>query len=90
MQEIDISVHCDVYIFQWLMRYMKDDQEAVIDLKNVLPILISAEFLGIGALVAKCLQFVRDNLSNVVRLPIDMSCLNVSLQRQLALIVTIN
>lgn len=90
MQEIDIAVHCDVYIFQWLMRYMKQDPKATIDLKNVLPILISAEFLGIELLVKECIDFVIDNLTNVVRLPIDMSCLNVTLQRRLASIISIN
>ena len=79
MQEIDIAVRCDVNIFQWLMRYMQDDPKATINLKNVLPILISAEFLQIAKLVTLCLEFMRNFLNDVVHLPIDMNCLNVVL-----------
>ena len=53
-------------------------EKAQIDLKNVLPILISAEFLQIADLVSKTLTFISQNLSDVVRLPIDMNCLNVA------------
>jgi hypothetical protein len=90
MQEIDIAVHCDVNIFQWLMRYMQDDPKATINLKNVLPILISAEFLQIAKLVTLCLEFMSKFLNDVVHLPIDMNCLNVVLQRRLSVLVNID
>jgi hypothetical protein len=39
-------VHCDVAIFQWLINYIKEDQKPELDIKNVISILISSEFLG--------------------------------------------
>ena len=58
VEDIDISVHCDIKIFEWLMRYvrMKEMQEKgekvpesfnvpKLDLKNVISILISSDFL---------------------------------------------
>ena len=71
------------------MNYMKKDPKATVDVKNVLPILISADFLQICTLVQTCLTFVQEHLSSVVRLPIDMKCLNSGLQRRLADLVPI-
>jgi hypothetical protein len=28
MQEIDIAVHCDINIFEWLVKYMQNDQKS--------------------------------------------------------------
>ena len=50
-----------------------------IDLKNVISILISCEFLDMQDLVEECISYVVSNLHDVVRLPIDMSCLNDNL-----------
>ena len=41
--------------------------------------LISSEFLGIDDLIEKCLVFVSKHLEEVVKLPIEMSCLSASL-----------
>eukprot|EP00966_Prymnesium_polylepis_P112433 2601071-Prymnesium_polylepis.1 len=43
---------------------------------SVLSILISAEFLQMTALVKLCIQFVREHINEVVRLPLDMSCVS--------------
>lgn len=114
--EIDITVHCDIKIFEWLIQYMHQrekiekshlrgvfaarhliyrkktedekqkekqleamqgsDRVPVLDLKNVISILISADFLIIQELVRECIAYVISNLHDVVRLPIDMNCLN--------------
>jgi hypothetical protein len=114
--EIDITVHCDIKIFDWLIRYLHQrekidksnlsgvfaarhliyrkktedekqkeklsealyghDRVPVLDLKNVISILISADFLTIIDLVRECIAYIISNLHDVVRLPIDMSCLN--------------
>jgi len=76
MDDIDISVHCDIKIFEWLMRYLKNKQEPKLELKNVISILISSDFLGMNGLVDSCVEYVKLRLSDVVRLPIDMNCLN--------------
>lgn len=92
VDDIDISVHCDIKIFEWLMKYLKQkesginngdnkveisgDQGPKLDIKNVISILISSDFLQMKGLVQECIDFVIENLHDVVRLPIDMNCLN--------------
>jgi len=119
--DIDISVHCDIKIFEWLVKYLKqkertpeneafaakhcqyrkkteeerqrDKEESekmpancqpVLDLKNVISILISSDFLQMKDLVQECISYVVSNLHDVVRLPIDMNCLNSDLIKQIA------
>jgi len=41
--------------------------------QNVIPILISAEFLIIRRLIDECIEFIVKNISEVVKVPIDMS-----------------
>lgn len=89
MDDIDISVHCDIKIFEWLMRYLKDKKDPTLDLKNVISILISSDFLGMASLVDECVQFIKVKLNDVVRLPIDMNCLNATLVKKIAAAVTI-
>ena len=84
MEEVDISVHCDIEIFKWLVHFLHEPSEPKLDLKNVISVLISSEFLGIDDLVEKCLVFVNNYLEEVIKLPIDMSCLNQSLIDRLA------
>ena len=101
VEDIDISVHCDIKIFEWLMRYLKykdckpgqtgleaKDQPRL-DLKSVISILISSDFLQMKDLVQQCLDFVISNLTEVVRLPIDMNCLNQNLIKRLTQLVSI-
>lgn len=59
VDDIDISVHCDIKIFEWLMKYLKkkdidslmdptqikDENFPKLDIKNVISILISSDFL---------------------------------------------
>ena len=59
-------MHCDVNIFAWLMNYIKQDQKPELDLKNVVSILISSEFLGIARLVVICVEFIVRSLNDVV------------------------
>ena len=72
------------------MKYLKDNQEPKLDLKNVISILISSDFLGMQKLVDECVKFIREKISDVVRLPIDMNCLNANLIKKIAQIVTID
>ena len=44
--DIDISVHCDVYIFEWLMRFINQPKNPPeLNCKSAVSILISSEFL---------------------------------------------
>ena len=94
VDDIDISVHCDIKIFEWLMKYLKlkeseqqkppDENSPKLDIKNVISILISSDFLQMKGLVQECIDFVIENLHDVVRLPIDMNCLNQNLIKRIA------
>jgi hypothetical protein len=44
LDDIDISVHCDINIFDWLMRYIHR-KEPKLEVKNAISILISSDFL---------------------------------------------
>ena len=83
LDDIDISVHCDINIFDWLMRYIHM-KEPVIEIKNAVSILISSEFLQMEGLVEEALGYVAKNLNEIIQLPIDMNCMNTSLVKRLA------
>ena len=96
VDDIDISVHCDIKIFEWLMKYLQgihqhrhsqsssEEPAPKLDIKNVISILISSDFLQMATLVQDCIDFVIKNLHDVVRLPIDMNCLNSNLVKRIA------
>jgi len=87
--DIDISVHCDVNIFQWLMHYINHPtKNPGLDLRNVISILISSDFLQMDSLVAACLRFLRDHIGKILRSPVDLSCLNSRLIIQLSELFT--
>lgn len=44
LDDIDISVHCDINIFDWLMRFVHK-KEPKLEIKNAISILISSDFL---------------------------------------------
>jgi hypothetical protein len=50
--DIDISVHCDVKVFEWLVKYMEDTSHSPrIEISNSISILISSDFLQMEKLV---------------------------------------
>lgn len=67
---------------------MNNRQKPDLEMSKVISILISSEFLQMQSLVQDCLEFVCRNLEEVVKLPIDMSCLNPGLLKQLARLTT--
>lgn len=83
LDEIDISVHCDIVIFDWLMKYVHR-QKPEQDIKNAVSILISSDFLQMSTLVEESLEFVAQNIEQIIQLPIDMNCLNSNLVKKLA------
>ena len=60
--DIDISVHCDINIFDWLMRFIHR-KEPTIEVKNSVSILISSDFLQMEELVEEALNFVARKIS---------------------------
>ena len=83
--DIDISVHCDVEIFEWLMAYIHlPGNPPPLDKTIVVSILISSEFLQMDTLVDVCLEHISSCLSDIIRLPIDLSCISEKLINRLA------
>lgn len=83
LEDIDISVHCDINIFDWLMRYVHK-KEPKLEIKNSVSILISSDFLQMENLTQESVRFVAKNLHEIIGLPIDMNCMNSTLIKQLA------
>lgn len=83
--DLDISVHCDVEIFEWLMNYIHDPcSQPQLDKSIVVSILISSEFLQMESLVNVCLENIAARLHEIIKLPIDLSCISDKLVDKLA------
>ncbi|XP_076834323.1 SANT and BTB domain regulator of class switch recombination isoform X2 [Brachyhypopomus gauderio] len=99
-EEVDISVHCDIQIFDWLMSYVKRNCEEPepgkhverpkLEPSNVISILISSEFLKMDTLVEECIQFCHKHMSAVVATPCNMSCISSALVCRIAQLFTHN
>lgn len=87
--DIDISVHCDVHIFEWLVKYIHHPEKPPqLDTSSVVSILISSDFLEMDRLVERCLRFMRSHINDIVKMPIDLNCLNDKLLTKLASLFT--
>ncbi|XP_032070788.1 uncharacterized protein KIAA1841 homolog [Thamnophis elegans] len=96
-EEVDISVHCDVHIFNWLIRYVKRntkeyevDEIPTLEPSNVISILISSEFLKMDSLVEKCINYCHKNMSTIVASPCNMNCINANLLTRITDLFTHN
>ncbi|KAJ8360081.1 hypothetical protein SKAU_G00166060 [Synaphobranchus kaupii] len=96
-EEVDISVHCDIQIFDWLMNYVKRNAETEegndkpkLEPSNVISILISSEFLKMDALVEECIQFCHKHMTAIVATPCNMNCINTNLATRIADLFTHN
>ncbi|XP_078205409.1 SANT and BTB domain regulator of class switch recombination isoform X24 [Callithrix jacchus] len=90
-EEVDISVHCDVHIFNWLIKYVKrnteenkDGEMPTLEPGNVISILISSEFLQMDSLVEQCIQYCHKNMNAIVATPCNMNCINANLLTRIA------
>lgn len=93
LEDMDISVHCDIKIFEWLMKWVKKDNTPQIewptlDPSNVIPILISASFLQMEPLLLDCLSFCHSRLTDIVKVSSNLSCLNDGIISRLAAMFT--
>jgi len=86
--DIDISVHCDIKIFEWLMSYL-NDLNPNLEVSTVIPILISADFLVMARLIDDWVSFVVKNISEIVKIPIDMSWLNQTALKKISKQITL-
>ncbi|XP_032622629.1 SANT and BTB domain regulator of class switch recombination isoform X1 [Chelonoidis abingdonii] len=96
-EEVDISVHCDVHIFDWLIRYVKRNTKEykvyeipTLEPGNVISILISSEFLKMDSLVEKCIHYCHKNMSAIIATPCNMNCVSGDLLKRIADLFTHN
>ncbi|XP_028323921.1 uncharacterized protein KIAA1841 isoform X2 [Gouania willdenowi] len=96
-EEVDISVHCDVQIFDWLMNYVRRNSASErnkdkprLEPSNVISILISSEFLKMDTLVEECIQYCHKHMSAIVATPCNMNCINSNLATRIAQLFTHN
>ncbi|CAK9099009.1 unnamed protein product [Durusdinium trenchii] len=83
--EVEISVHCDIKVFEWLVEYMDGSRQvSSLEAKDVVAILISADFLQMQALVEQCLEAMYNSLTEILALPLDLGCLPERLVASLA------
>ncbi len=83
-EDIDISVHCDVSVFQWLVNYCTATTKPALDVRSIVSITISAEFLQMDSLVTHCVEFMAGHLQAVLDLPLDLSCVSNKLVSRIA------
>ncbi|XP_063604759.1 SANT and BTB domain regulator of class switch recombination-like [Penaeus indicus] len=93
LEDVDISVHCDVSIFEWLLRWVKrgqteDHVSPTLEPKTAVSILISADFLKMAPLVEEVLQYVHDNINLILEAQVNLSCLSDAILTRLAYLFT--
>lgn len=94
LEDMDISVHCDLEIFDWLIKWVKKETLASQDnwpklsAANVIPILVSASFLQMEPLLCDCLSFCHAHLSEIVKVSPNLGCLNDNIISRLASMFT--
>lgn len=94
LEDMDISVHCDLEIFDWLIKWVKKELLASqenwpkLSASNVIPILVSASFLQMEPLLCDCLSFCHANLSEIVKVSPNLGCLNDNIISRLASMFT--
>lgn len=94
LEDMDISVHCDLEIFDWLIKWVKKEMLASqenwpkLSAANVIPILVSASFLQMEPLLLDCLSYCHAHLSEIVKVSPNLGCLNDNIITRLAAMFT--
>ncbi|TPX60743.1 hypothetical protein PhCBS80983_g01577 [Powellomyces hirtus] len=86
---VEIDVHCDIEVFQWLMSYISR-KRPLFEPRIALSILISSNFLQMAALEDLCIRYIYENMNEVLKVPIDMGCLSQTLVEKLTRLFTID
>ncbi|XP_056633880.1 SANT and BTB domain regulator of class switch recombination [Diorhabda sublineata] len=93
LEDMDISVHCDIGIFEWLMQWIKKDnlpkeEWPQLESNYVVPILVSAAFLEMDTLLEDCLLFCHEHMNEILKTNTNLSCLNDTVLTRLAAMYT--
>lgn len=85
-EEVDISVHCDLDIFQWLMSFVNrriTGKEPDLEPRIAVSILISSDFLKMDKLVTLTLDYIHNHMNEILATNCNVSCIPDPLFRQL-------
>jgi len=91
LEDLDISIHCDINIFEWLMLYLHNPSTQKLSIKstNVVSILISSEHLQMESLIKECIEYIVKHIRDILSMSINSSCISTSLIKQIAHSVSI-
>ena len=87
IEEVDISVHCDLDIFQWLMLFVNrrsSSKAPELEPRIAVSILISSDFLKMDKLVQQSLDYIHEHINEIMATNCNVSCIPDPLFRQLA------
>ena len=91
LNELDITVQCQIDVFRWLVRYINPNWESLsLDFKNVSSVLVSADSLVMDDLVEECLKFIKSHLPDIVKFNENIPPYKSHLAKRLASIITID
>jgi hypothetical protein len=86
LEEVDISVHCDLDIFQWLMSFVNRRSSSSIpelEPRIAISILISSDFLKMDKLVLQSLDYIHQHINEIMATNCNVSCIPDPIFRQL-------
>ncbi|XP_043232064.1 uncharacterized protein KIAA1841 homolog [Amphibalanus amphitrite] len=87
LENVDITIHCELAVFGWLMRWLEsrsaDAAPPELSADVVVSVLSSADFLRMEPLVDECVAFIGADLSAVAGRP-GVACLSDRLMARLA------
>ena len=82
VEEVDISVHCDLDIFQWLMSFVNrrtSTKVPELEPRIAVSILISSDFLKMEKLVLQSLDYIHEHMNEIISTNCNVSCIPESL-----------
>ncbi|CAF0830019.1 unnamed protein product [Adineta ricciae] len=86
-EEVDISVHCDINIFQWLMSFVNRSLSGEIpqlEPSIAISILVSSDFLKMDKLVIETMKYIHEHIKEILTMNCNLSCISDALFHKLA------
>lgn len=89
VEDVQISVHCDLEVFKRLMYFIGEgNNEFSLDPKYAIHILVSAHFLQMEGLVDICLQYCHENMNAILETSCPVGSLNDNLVERITSLFT--
>lgn len=86
-QDVSITVHCDLFVFEWLLKYIHSSSDKPqLTIENAPSILVSAEFLKMKSLYETCIAFLSTQLLALLEMQqVDLMTLSKKSIKQISL-----